>query len=785
MQAFTASEIARIIGITTRAVRKRAKKESWPHINGNGRGGVHARYPFDKLPPDIQRAIYNNKEGALELIPHLKPEVALEVLHHSGGQVMSGTTSSLLVSGSGARPVPAPPSTKVPLTGIPRERHYSFEKLPEWSPERAISLNTLNNHRIALKLAVLRDLEDVPLDWGKGKDAWVKFVAAKHGLARGTVYRWLAKYNKRGIAGLEHRKSSREKPKAWTPEALDWWIGLTLKPEHRKVSLRELYDNVLVIEAHRRGWRIGSYESAVWWQEKKVTSSMRALRDGGTRALDNILPPVLRDYSDLAPFEMLVGDQHRFDFWVVDDDTGRVFRPEGYLWQDLRTRIIYGAAFDRRYDAHLCGEALRIGIGVFGLFNSIYTDNGSSELSKYMMNILSAIRALGMEWRRTIETPMDILDVDGEEIHPVVDEIEPGTHIKAIVKNAKAKLIEKTFDVMEEILRSHFRLPGSVKRLNDDTTKQDVDHEEAMRLAEQGKLLMASEFYFKVYQALDYYNRERHHRGVHKEWVWRPKPAKTTPYDCLMSCLSNGWQPRYISSEAADMIFLERRKRVVQRGRVTVDNDWYEHDALLEMHGKQVEVLFRPYERDLALIFMDGEFICAATPVEYSSMKDNDLATRKILEKRAKRRAIAERFREWIKGIPDLRQYSQVPEAERVAAVVGNERRRLEAARANEFRPMTAEELAEKMAELEKLNARLPDGRTMAIAMAAMDKPLPERPDFFIYEEDRFEWCIKYEAAGGKLSDEDRAFLESYLASMTPESRARWEFERQFNGGRV
>lgn len=549
------------------------------------------------------------------------------------------------------------------------------------------------------------------------------------------------------------------------------------------MTLRALYDDVLTIEAQRRGWRIGTYVSAVWWYEKKVTPAMRALRDGGMRALDNILPPILRNYSDLAPFEMLVGDQHKFDFWVVDDDTGTVFRPEGYLWQDLRTRIIYGAAFDRRYDAHLCGEALRIGIEIFGLFTGIYTDNGSSELSKYMTSILAGIRAVGSEWRRTIETPMDILDVDGEEIQPVVEEIEPGTHKKAVVKNAKAKLIEKTFDIIEDILSSHFRLPGSVKRLSDDTTKQDVDHEEAMRLAEQGKLLTASEFYLRVYRALDYYNRERHHRGVQREWIWRPKPAKTAPYDCLMACLKTGWQPRYISQEAADMLFLERRRRIVQRGRVTVDNDWYEHDALLEMHGQPVEVLFRPYERDLALIFQGGRFICAAAPVEFSSMKVDDLATRKILEKREKRRAVAEKFRAWIKGIPDLREYSQIPEAERVAAVVGSERRRLEAVRANEARPLTAEELAEKMAELERLNERLPDGRTVAVAMAAMDRPLPERPDFFISETDRLFWCIQYEAAGGRLSDDDKAFLEGQLATMPPESRARWEFER--SGGLV
>jgi len=165
-------------------------------------------------------------------------------------------------------------------------------------------------------------------------------------------------------------------------------------------------------------------------------------------------------------------------------------------------------------------------------------------------------------------------------------------------------------------------------------------------------------------------------------------------------------------------------------------------------------------------------------------MKDDSLAERKILEKREKRRAVAERFRTWIRGIPDLRQYSEVPETERVAALVGAERRRVEAARANESRPLTAEELAEKVAEVERLNERLPDGRTVAFATAVMDeKELPARPGFFLTDTDRFLWCLRYEAAGGRLADDDQAFLEQQLASMTPDARRRWEFERQYAGG--
>ena len=761
---YTTKEIAGIMGKVKSWVHRRAKKENWRGVNCSGKRGNHIKYSLPDLPPDIQLAIYNQKGAPAEMLPMLASSVALMVMEK---QTHKLTFTNILPSSRSSG-------------DMMRSTDHEYEKLPVWSPERAISLDALKNDRIRTILAILREAEVMPRDWKLGKHKWLQCLANEKKIRIQTIYRWLKKYDQRGIAGLEHRKSNRGKPKAWTPEALDFWIGLCLKPEHRKMDIKSLYYDVLVLEAHRRGWNIGSLESARWWYNRKATPLLKAMQKGGMRALDNLLPPILRNYNDLAPFEILVGDQHRFDFWTVDDDTGAVFRPEAYLWQDLRTRIIYGAAFDRRYDAHLCGLALRVGIGIWGCFNAIYTDNGSSELSRYIMGILSEIRALGMEWRLTLETPMDILDADGEELNPVVEPIAPGTHKKAIVKNAKAKMIEKTFDILEGILRSIFKLPGSVKRLTDDIHTRDVDHQEAMQLAVQGKLPLASEFYLTVYRALDYYNREKAHRGVRREWIWKPVPVEVTPMDCLKHCYADGWQPRRISDEAVDMIFLRKESRVVRMGRVEVDRELYEHDALLELHGQQVDIRHNSLERDLVLIYRDGQFICAAHPVEYSSMKDANLAQRKILEKRKRRKAVAEQFRLLTKQIPDLREYSSVPATEKVAALVGQERKRIEAAQANMTRVMSLTELTEKVAEIEALNERLPDGRTRAMAMAQIGKPVPERPGYFVTAADRYFWCVRCEAAGGELSAEDRYFVEEEELKMSPEARARWQFEREY-----
>ena len=367
---------------------------------------------------------------------------------------------------------------------------------------------------------------------------------------------------------------------------------------------------------------------------------------------------------------------------------------------------------------------------------------------------------------KQLSTPIDILDIDAEEINPV---IEPGTHKKAIVKNAKAKMIEGTFCIFEDILRSRFRLSGSVKRLTDDIHTQDVDHEGAMTLAVDGRMMLASEFYLTCYQAIDYYNREKIHRGVRKEWIWKPKPVTATPLDCLKACYEDGWRPKVISDEAADMIFLKRASRVVNRGRVSIDGEIYEHDLLMDLHGERVDVRYNPIEADLVMVYRQGGFFCAASPVEYSSMKDEDLAKRKIVEKREKRKAIADRFREMTRQIPDFRAFSAIPQAEKVAALVGEEKRRQEQAKITHEKPLSPEQYEAEVAKLEAMNT-LP-----------VKKPrrLPGRPDHFMIESDHYFWCLKYEIAGGELSPEDRVFVQEQEAKMTPQERERWQFERE------
>jgi putative transposase len=746
-RTFTAKEIAEIMGKTKRAIEMRAIKESWHYIEevGNGNGGKTKKYPLSALPDDVQETLVHKEGVNPDMLPMLKPSAAALMIdqYHGFDKLFQGSMADTY------------------LTLLKPSERAGYDK------ETAICEQDLTDPRICKILKILREVDAIPRNWDGGKRKWIESVAMRFEVGWQTVYKWMKKYEAKGIAGLRHTKSYTDEARVWTPEAIDFWVSLCGKREHRGANHRDLYNNCLVIEAHRREWRIGGYESANWWFDKKWNPCLEALQRGGMRALDNILPPILRDYSDLAPFQILVGDQHRFDRWVMDEETGEVFRPEGYLWQDLRTRTIYGAAVDKKYDAWLIGLALRIGVAYYGAFHSIYTDNGKPELSRFLTAILANLNAHGMAWEKTEELVTDLLDVDPEEIAPCC--LMPGTHRKAIVKNAKAKMIEGTFHRLEQIMASVMMLPGQTKKMSDDIHWQDIDHQEAMKLAAQGKLLTSREFALAMYRACNYYNSKKTHRGVLAEWSWKPKPKAATPRDCLTACYHEGWRPKILSNDAADLLFLARDTRIINKGQISLNNEFYVADALIELHKERVDIRYNPMTYAECHVYVAGKYLCTAYPVERSSMIDDDLTSQKIAEKRERRKRFAEEFKKISSIAPDFRQYSTVPEAERVAALIGTEKkqRAIENKIANKQIPQ--EEFDAKVQALEVLN-RIP---------AKTSKPLAgPRPSFWLSDADRHQWCM-LASVDGTISEEDSAWMKNHEALMTPQARDRWEFERE------
>lgn len=762
---YTFSILEKITKIHRTTLLRRYKRDlrngnDWGGINEKSNGGWQIVFSdVSKLPPKIQNAIiiYNKENGliteTLNMLPSLAPEAMLTATDQFMN-IQNFSDNMPVISGKVNRDAPTP---EIIAQRDKAGRDYA----------------AFRKDKVRVRAKIIHQALNMPPYWTKGQSAWIDKIATENEVSRPQVYKLIRKYKKGGYVALDHTKSYAGQAKKWTPEALNWWLGMALKKGHENISLLVLYEDALLIEARRNSWEIGGYASAIWWYRKKATPQMLALQKGGVKMLDNKLTPIYRKYSDLYPFEILCGDQHRFDFWVMDIETGEVFRAECFIWQDLRTRVIYGAAVTRHYCGATVGLAARMGIKIFGLFNSVYTDNGKPELSEYFISIRKELAGLDVHFKNTVEYYDEIIAAtDGEEIQPLMR--SGHQHIKAIVENAKAKMAESTNRVIEGILSSKMRIPGHVKNLSSSQEEQDVIEQRVKKMAKEGLLLTFEEFVLRFYKAIDYYNREHDHRGVKKEWMWDEKPEVYSPMACLKMCWKNGWKPRKVSDAVLDMIFLHRENRTPNLGVITFQNDYYTSKDLQELqpHTK-VEIRYDPLDPSRLAVFKDGNYLCTAWPVEYSSMKNLTLAQKKIIEKRKNRKAFITQYNQLTSAVPDFIAYSEVPKEERAAALMDSDLKKKKQERLELTRVLTPEEINEGILQLEELNS-LPK-------KSVRSQKLPARPGTWTSEALRHEWCLKVDAAGGELTDDDKLWLADYESRMTPEARERWEFEREYN----
>lgn len=185
---------------------------------------------------------------------------------------------------------------------------------------------------------------------------------------------------------------------------------------------------------------IPSYSAFYRRLNNEVPEGVKVLgREGHKAYNDRCAPFIRRLYEDIESNEWWIADNHTFDV-MVKDKNGNIHRPYLTAFLDARSGIFTG--FHITYNP--CSEAtliaLRKGILKYGIPDNIYVDNGREFLT-------FDIGGLGHRKKKP---------KDGEE------KFEPPGVFKrlginmtnAIVRNAKAKIIERRFeDVKNDLSR--------------------------------------------------------------------------------------------------------------------------------------------------------------------------------------------------------------------------------------------------------------------------------------------------------------------------------------------
>ncbi len=708
------NQVAKLLGISDRAVQKRCRNGKFLSRvvpSNKGFGGKVYEVALSCLPEQAQvKWVQENEEEAKRLPEHIKDKLSPQ----AQWEIMRLTA---------------------PVEGVGLE---------------VLRQESLKN-KVARKIEAIQKALSCPPD--RKKSVWIREVAEEFGISPKTLYRDIKIYREKGLSFLVKPRSSKGLV-AWDQEALDFLRGVYLKAvrEGGDCSKRRAYQAV-VAEAKKKGWRVGC-ESSAFAYLQKFNPLLEKYARGGRRALDNVFY-IMRDYRDLSPFEVIVGDQHRFDFWVRVAETGDVFRPECFLWLDMRTRLIYGISVARHYDKYLVGHAMRMGLLRFGKFRSCYTDNGKPEISNYVNTVINDIAGWGSQVADMAELyrAEDGYVIEGPDGEPLEVVRSPRQwHRRARAYNAKAKPIERFFRSFEGIMRD-LGTPGLVRELKGLSEERALSDRRLKHLIKTNQLLTFEEFLVKVFEAVQVYNQRRH------------AALGRAPIDELWRAVKEeGFVPRYLPESEIDFVLLARTTRKVQRGRILLNHTWYQGDPISQDNLEaglwhlpdktEIEVRYDPFDAAKVIAVLPDGSTRKLYPVPVSSMKDKEKTNRVMAWKRQMMQAVIEHYRRLTRPVPGIIEYSKHTRAAIHAK-----------------RKMSGQEIE---AEARRIVEESMKGPQKVV-------PIVARP-VFQTDWDYYKWCLDCMIAGQVLSERDRAFMRDYEAKMDGDEKVYWEGYRRIYG---
>lgn len=615
-------------------------------------------------------------------------------------------------------------------------------------------------------------------------------IAKEFGISVSTVQRYIRKVETGAIFSQSEKKQGRH-VYAWDDEALSFFKNFFLAAikEVGGCTVRNAY-NCTKKEAERRGWNIGSEQSA-YVHAKNISPAMIMLAKGGQRALDNMFY-ISRDLTKLKPFQLIVGDQHIFDFWCIGP-SGKPVRAECYLWLDMATRLVYGISFDVAYNTYTVTRALRMGIKRFGKFESTYNDNGSSEKSALADQIVERLQNYGVKFLDEADLYHSengryiVEDTEGCVVDVAATKAEWETkhrRIFARVKNAKTKPIERFFSTLEQILLD-MCTPGRKKGLAISAPEEEQATKRLEWQKANGFYLSYDEFIHQVLKAIDIYETRLH------------QTLGCSPRERLAEYQKDGWLPTYIDPRDEAYLFMESTLRTVKGDRIELNGIEYvgpelTQEMILENRGSlvaynrhKIEIRYDPENIELGVFAIEPgtNHAIALHPVEKIDMLDNEAMTQQLEWKKRNMRAVQDAFQKAtenknIRVLSEPKRFEELHKAEDLAE------KALEAAMQIEHKK--PETIVRTPTVIRKADTREEENRAIPVSVSRHEELSQE--DFladlaqrigkenvlrnhgkpvFLTDRDRYQYLLNQFYSGEKLSREDMDFKFNYEAKMT------------------
>nr|WP_326125771.1 Mu transposase C-terminal domain-containing protein [uncultured Oscillibacter sp.] len=331
---------------------------------------------------------------------------------------------------------------------------------------------------------------------------------------------------------------------------------------------------------------IPSYTTFYRMVQNDIPEPIKILGREGEKAFDDRCAPYIqRIYSEMASNEWWIADNHTFDV-ITQGDNGQRHRLYLTAFFDARSGIFTGCYVTTAPSSQATLIALRKGILKYGIPENIYVDNGREFLT-------FDIGGLGHRKKKP---------KDGQERFepPPVFERLGIKMTNAIVRNAKAKIIERRFRDVKDHL----------SRLFDTYTGGNVleKPERLKGVLKNGEIPLDSTFTEAVEELLDWYFNQQPYGG--EVVADRGKPRQQVYNENL-------YTKRVAGAEDLNLMLM-RSARPQKVGRLGVrlpiagyNISYWDDDFIMQMQGKQVYLRYDPDDlREVRVYDLQDRFIC-------------------------------------------------------------------------------------------------------------------------------------------------------------------------------
>lgn len=324
------------------------------------------------------------------------------------------------------------------------------QKEQEPRPSRPFeTLSAVEREQIAMWTNILQTWQEYRAKYSKKTEADPLFVAMCKvqkpdlQISEDILYRKWAAYKAGDIEGLlDHRGGWNRGQTGIPKDAWEWFLVAYL--DQRQLSISQCYSltQYWVKEFIPELLPVIPGERTFRRQAEKISEAVVTMgRQGGKAFADRCAPHIVRLYDELLPNDYWVADNHTLDIISQrEDGTTAEHRLSLTAFIDARSGVMVGWNLTDNPCSQSTVLALRHAILRFGIPRAVYFDNGS----EFLTHDLAGRGHRSRKSQDLVKDPPPIFARLGIELR------------NAIVRNAKAKPIERTFYTFKEQLSRMF-----------------------------------------------------------------------------------------------------------------------------------------------------------------------------------------------------------------------------------------------------------------------------------------------------------------------------------------